>query len=196
MHIQNPVILTKTGKTCITLELQSPGILTILKYWEPWHFSKPVHAEPSWRFNMECFAKIVESYNCFSKALCLRYLAGFWICPSLNKCSLTCRVTSGYETYSEHKVFFRHIQPYCGIFRSLCNSYIFRTLHIQNPRIFKTHDLVSRTLSRQILAYSEHCVTHLDCEPCHILDFGIFRTQFIFRILFIWAYSGVFRHIQ
>ena len=39
-----------------------------------------------------------------------------------------------------YHVLFRHIQPYCGIFRTLCNSCIFRTLsyskfqHIQNPR--------------------------------------------------------------
>ena len=36
-HIQNPVTFTKIGKPCVTLEIQNPGILTILEYSELWH---------------------------------------------------------------------------------------------------------------------------------------------------------------
>ena len=35
MHTQKPVIFTKIGKPCVTLEIQNPGILIILKYSEP-----------------------------------------------------------------------------------------------------------------------------------------------------------------
>ena len=87
---------------------------------------------------MDCFAKIVKSYNHSSKSLYLRCLTGLWIHPSLNKYSLTCKVTSCYvlyETYLEFfsiivnsnifrhiHVLFRHIQAYCFIFRTLHNS--------------------------------------------------------------------------
>ena len=36
-HTQNPVIFTKIGKPCVTLEISNPGILAILEYSEPWH---------------------------------------------------------------------------------------------------------------------------------------------------------------
>ena len=45
------------------------------------HIISPL--EPSQR--MECFAKVVRSYNYSSKALYLRSLTGFWIRPFLNK---------------------------------------------------------------------------------------------------------------
>ena len=97
---------------------------------------------PSNRFK-ECFAKIGKSYNCYSKALYIRSLIGFWIQQSLNKNSLTCKVTLRYvlyETYSEpcllinskifrhNHILFRHIQLYWGKFRTLRNSCIFRNL--------------------------------------------------------------------
>ena len=71
-------------------------------------------------------------------------------------------------------VLLRHIQPYCAIFRTLCSSWIFRTLPIQNPGIFITSDTFW-TLSRHILAYSERCVTFAYWEPCHIQNFTTFR---------------------
>ena len=135
----------------------------------------------------------------FSEALHLRSLTGFWIGLSLNKYSLTCRVTSRYalyDTYSEPSlllyihtfrhihVIFRHFQSYCGIFRTLCNSCISRPCHIQNPGTFRTQDIF-RTLSRHVLVYWERYVTLAYWEPFHIQNFGIFRTQGIFRILFI-----------
>ena len=95
--IQNPVTFTKIDKACVTLEIQNSSILTILEY-----------SEPSQRFKMECFAKIVKSYNHISKAVCLRFLTGSWICPSLNKYSLTCTMYC-----MRHK-----IQTCSGIFRS------------------------------------------------------------------------------
>ena len=36
-HIQNPVIFTKTGRPCVTLEIRNPGTMIILEYSEPWH---------------------------------------------------------------------------------------------------------------------------------------------------------------
>ena len=34
-HMQNPVIFTKIGKPCVTLEIRNSGMLTIVKYSEP-----------------------------------------------------------------------------------------------------------------------------------------------------------------
>ena len=62
-YIQNPVIFTKIYE-------YSELALTYLK--------PDKHAEPSQRFKMEeFFAKIVENYNNFSKALHLRSLTEF-----------------------------------------------------------------------------------------------------------------------
>ena len=106
--------------------------MTILKYSEPWHIYKnrstlynhrnPKHwhidlcgifrtlkylkpntySELSKRFKMECFAKIVKSYNHFSNMLYLSSLARFWIRLFLNKYLLTCRVTSHYVLYKAY----------------------------------------------------------------------------------------------
>ena len=89
-------------------------------------------------------------------------------------------------------VLFRHIQPYCGIIRILCNSCIFRT-----PDIFKT-------LLKHILAYSQNCVMLAYWEPCHIQNFAIFRIlahlgpgAYLESCLFghIQAYTDILRHI-
>ena len=110
MHAHDPSIFTKIGKPFATLKIQSNGLFKPNTYWEP-----------SKRF--KCFIKRVKSYDYFSKALFLRSLTGIWICPSLNKYSVTCRLTSAYvlsDTYSEdwhiqNLVYyrkFRHIQAY------------------------------------------------------------------------------------
>ena len=62
----------------------------------PWHIQNPLK-DSKWRF----FGKIVKNYNYFSKALHLRSLTRFWIRPTFNKCSLTCRMTSSYY-YMKH----------------------------------------------------------------------------------------------
>ena len=90
-----------------------------------------------------------------------------------------------------YHVLFRHIQPYCGIFRTLCNSCIFRTLsyskfqHIQNPRY----------IQNCVKAYSEGCVMLACCEPYHIQNFAIFR---ILAHVGPEAYSEscLYKHIQ
>ena len=117
--IQNPV-------QC--LHMQKPGILGILEYSEPFHncistyiqnpniFTKTnkyselvtylkhnTYSESSQRLKVEFFAKIVKNYDHFSNVLNLRSLNRFWICLSLNKYSLTCRIPSLYilcDTYS------------------------------------------------------------------------------------------------
>ena len=157
-HIQNPVIFIKIDKPCVILEIQNPGFL-----------------KSSQRFKIECFGKIVKSYNYFSKALCLRSLTGFWICPSLLDYSWTCRVTLRYlkdilrtlsiivnsDIFRHIHVLFKHFQPYCGIFRT---RDIFRTLSIHIP------------------AFSERCVKLGYWKTCQ--SFGIW-TRGIFRILFV-----------
>ena len=155
---------------------------------------------------MECIAEIVKGYNHFSKALHLRYLSRFWLRPSLNKYSITCSVTLRYVLYEKYvgPCPLSQIQTYSGVFTSY--SDIFSCIvvvyldssvtiafsepsHIQNPVIFRTR-VIFRTLSRNILAYSERCEMLAFWEP-----FTIFR---------IFAYFGpelysepcLFRHIQ
>ena len=104
--------------------IQDPGIFKV----------RPIFKTLS---KIEDAAKIVKSYNYFFKALYCRSLTGLWICPSLNRYSSTCRVTLCYVLYETFRtlriiinsdilrhiyILFRHIQPYCDIFRMLCNS--------------------------------------------------------------------------
>ena len=105
---------------------------------------------------MEFFAKIVKNYN-----YCCKVLLSFIVSSDRHIHGL-----------------FRYIQPYCGTFRTLCNSCIFTTLPYLEPKTF-------RTLSGHILAYSDSCVTLGYRELCHIQKFGVLRTRGIFRILFI-----------
>ena len=127
------------------------------------HLKPDTYAEPSQKFKMEFFAKIVKSYNYFSKGL-----------QSLSKYSLTFRVTKHYvlhDTYSEPCLVLK-IQTYSGIFTSCSDifSHIVAYLepcviiaysepfHVQNPGIFRIQDIF-RTLSKHILAYLVGCLT-------------------------------------
>ena len=93
-------------------------------------YLKPnTYSEPFQRLKMRFFAKIVKNCNSFSKLLHHRSLIGFWICPSLNKYSLICRVTSHYimyeiypETYCVTLAYWEHcyIRKF-AIFRILAN---------------------------------------------------------------------------
>ena len=107
------------------------------------------YSEPSQRFEMEYFAKIVKSYNHFSKVLYLRSLTGLWMHPSLNQYSLTFRET-------------------------LC---IFRTLFfcrkLRHSGIFTSDsDIFSH-----IVIYLKSCETLAYSESCHVQNAGIFKTQ-------------------
>ena len=86
-HIKNPHIYENSLNLCNPENLESEHI------WNP-----ETYSEPSQKFKMECFAKIV-SYNYFSKTIYLRFLTGFWIhlWISLNKYLSNCRVTLGYN---------------------------------------------------------------------------------------------------
>ena len=55
------------------------------------------------------------------------------------------------------------LQTYCGIFRIMCNSCIFRILTYLEPRY----------IQNSVKAYSERCVTLAYSEPCRIQNFGI-----------------------
>ena len=106
-----------------------------------------------------------------------------------------------YDTYSK-SFLLSYIQTYSDIFTSCSDifSYILAYLesyvtlayskpsHIENPSILRTQDIL-RTLSRQILAYSERCAT------VDIGNLSIFR---ISAYLGPKAYSesSLFRHIQ
>ena len=147
--------------------MQKPGILGILAYSEPCHiyknlrifraltYLKPVtYSEPSQKFKMKLFPKIVKNHNHFPKALHLRSLTGFWICLFLNKHELTCRVASCYVLYDyEEPCLLSQIQTYSGIFRTLCNAWILRT-----QSFFMVGDWVEilvtmrRQIEKQVLA--------------------------------------------
>ena len=125
--------LTKSGTTDYYLNLSQLGF-QILCYM----FLK-IYSEPSKRHKMEYFAKIHEVYNYFSKALYLRSLTGLWIRLSLNKSSLTCRVTSRYvlyDTYSENSgifISYSHIFTYIV---ACSDPVIFRILAYLRPKIY------------------------------------------------------------
>ena len=126
----------------------NPGIFRTLTHLKPNRYP-----EPSERFRMECFVKVVKNYSYFSKELYLRTLAGFWIRSSFNEYIflwLTCGERPRAMYYKKRtqnpagirnhfiivnldiirhiQVLFRHIEPCRGIFRTLCNLLIFRTL--------------------------------------------------------------------
>ena len=52
MHIKYPDIFTKIGKPCVSLEIQNPGIMTILEYSEPLQNYIPTHFQ-----NLAIFTK-------------------------------------------------------------------------------------------------------------------------------------------
>ena len=88
----------------------------------------------------------------------------------------------------------RHIQPYCGIFKTLRNSCIFRTLpysetwHIQNTRYIHNSLKLCSGIFRTL------CNARI-LTPCHVQNFAIFR---ILAYLGPEAYSEycLFKHIQ
>ena len=99
-----------------------------------------------------------------------------------------------------HWCILRHIQPYCGIFRTLCNSCIFRTMpyskswHIENEETF-------RTLSRHILSFRTLCNVHIlrtlrYSTICCIQNFGAYlgHNTYLESCLYrqIQEYSGIF----
>ena len=142
----------------------------------------------------------------------LRSFSTFCICLSLNNYSLTCRVTLSYVLYMPEYVMiyienslsdiknsdiFRHIhilsrniQSCLGISRTLCNSFISRTLpyseswHIYNPKYIqksvKTYSNIFRMLRNACIARSLPY-----SKLWHIQNFGKFRIQAIFKILLI-----------
>ena len=122
-------------------------------------------------------------FNYFSKAVYLRSLTAYSLTCRLAYIAL-CIVRDMLRTLSfivnsdilRHiHVLLGHIQRFCGTFRNLCNSCIFRILAYLEPEIYP----------ELCLPYSE-CFVKLEYwEPCHIKNFGIFRTRGIFRILFI-----------
>ena len=156
---------------------------------------------------MEDFAKVVKNYDQIFDC----------VLNTFDKYSSTCRVTSRYVLYYTYSdiivnsdkfrhihVLFRHIQPNCDIFRTLCNFSIFRVLpysesyHIQNPRyiqnsvraysrIFRIFRMLCNARILRTLSYSEFC---------HIQNFDVFTTRGIYRIMFIQAHSDIFKHIQ
>ena len=91
---------------------------------------------------------------------------------------LTFRVTLDcvlYESYSKLCYCkFRHIQPYCGIFGTLCNSWYSEHCHIKNLAYSKP-EIYSELLSRHILLYLECYIMLTYWEPHHVQNFAILR---------------------
>ena len=155
---------------------------------------------------MEFFAKIAISYNYFFKAPHLTSLTRFWILIhlSINTHELDpalCIVWDISSTLSLYifryiHVLFRHMQPYCGIFRPMCKSYIPRTQayseswHIWKLRYIQSSVKAFFSIFRTLCNVGK--LRTLPCsELCHIQNVGLFMTRGIFRILFILP----FRHI-
>ena len=116
-NIQNPS-LNASQRIFRTLpQLRKFMIFETLTYLKP-----NTYSEPSQKFTMDFFAKIVKNYIKFSKALHLRSLTRFWIQLFLNKYSLTCRLTLRYvrilsiivnsDIFMHIHILFRHIHAY------------------------------------------------------------------------------------
>ena len=82
-----------------------------------------------------------------------------------------------YRKFRHIHVLFRNIQPYCGVFRTLCNSCIFKILVYLGPQIYselyQVYSGVFRTLCNagilRTVPYSKFC---------RIQNFRIFKTLF------------------
>ena len=94
-------------------------------------------------------------------------------------CYITLPIIVNLDVFRHIHILFTNIQPYCDIFRTLCNSCISRTLSYWKscPGIFRTQKYTQNSLK----AYSD-----------------IFRTLCNDRILTTLSYSelGTFRHTQ
>ena len=174
-------------------------------------YLKPdTYSEPSQRFKVEFFCKIFKKFNYFSKAFHL--LTDLLTDSEYNHLSISTHWllqwphTMYYMIHVQNLVYyskfrhiyalFRYIQQYCGIFRTMCNPCIFRTLsyseswhnkrYIQNSA--KAYSGIFRTLCNARIL-----------EPCHIKNFSTFRglaylgpETYSESYLFL----GTFRHIQ
>ena len=93
MHIQKSFMRTRKDKYCVTLEIQNLGILTILKYWGLWHLKSDTYSELFSKFlRASVLQKWLKAIIIFSKLLYFKPLTGLWMCSSLRKYLLTCRV--------------------------------------------------------------------------------------------------------
>ena len=106
----------------------------------------------------------------------------------------TLSINENSDIFRHIHVLFRPIQPYGGIFKTLCSSWIFRTL----PYSESWHKYIFRTLSKHILAYSLGCVTLAFWKNCFIQNFAIFRISALGNSRHIQnpVYLGTFRHVQ
>ena len=118
----------------------------------------------------------------------------------LNKYSLTCKWPRAmycryiFRTLSYTSI---HIVAYWEPCVTLAYS---EPCHIQNPGIYRAQDIFS-SLSRHILAYSEHCVTRIlrilsYSEFSHIKNFGIFRIPGTSKSCLFRHDQAYSRHIQ
>ena len=197
----------------IQTHIQNPAIQENLQIFRTLTYLKPdTYAEPSQRFKMEFFSKIVKNYNYFSKVLHLRSLielwkGNLWISTHYlleRPCTMYCMI------HIQNRLLLK-IQTYSGIFTS-CSDMFSHTVaylepcvilaysepfHIHNSGIFRTQDIF-RTLPRLILAYWVGCVMLAFWKTCFIQNFDIFRILALRNLRHIQnpVYLGTFRHIQ
>ena len=115
--------------------IQNPSIIASRRIFRTLSYLKPdIYPEPSQRFKMAFFAKIVKNYNYFSRVLHLRYLTDLWTSLSLNKYSLFVEWPRAmyYMMHIQNLVYyrkFRHIQAYVRPIQ----TYSTILWHIWNP---------------------------------------------------------------
>ena len=93
----------------------------------------------------------------------------------------------------------RHIQPHCDIFRTLCNSCIFRTMPYSESWDIQNLRYIQNSVKAYSGIFRKMCISCIlralpYSELCHIQTFATFRTPGIFRILFIQTHSGIFHN--
>ena len=156
------------------------------------YWSALVLHHPPLPWKISCYAPTLKHYS-FCKTLYLKCLTVFWIRLCLNNCSMICAVTLCYvlyQTHSEpwhiqHFVFsgrcwhihsysalLRHIhaywvifQAYSGIFSTLCNPHLFKTL-------WNIDEAYSQPCHRALFS---HIQTYKLLQHLHMEKPGIFR---------------------
>ena len=187
---QNPCIFTKIGRPCVILEIQNPGMLTsraagifrILTYLKPDRYSEPVK-DLRWSI----LQKYLKTTIVFPKNSILDLWQGSeYACLSISTnwpvewpCALYCfshiqkpaiirtlSIILNSDIFRLIPVVFRHIQPYRGIFGTLCVSCMFRTLSYKES----WHILDPRYIQNTVKAYYD--IIRMLCnaywEPCYI----------------------------
>ena len=110
-------------------------------FWTLTYLKPTTYSEPSQRFKMEFFAKIVKSYNYLQLLFCsvFDFLTSYsnissHIVAYLEPC-VTLAYSDSWHIYNPRNIQ-NSVKAYSGLFRSLCNACMWRTRHLEFWHIY------------------------------------------------------------